>query len=37
MTEPAEWTDPGEMIEPMRVDSIDQKQLAEQVLGQAKE
>jgi hypothetical protein len=37
MTELAESTDGVEMIEPMTVDSIDQKQLAEQLLEQAKE
>jgi putative transposase len=37
MTELAESTDPGEMIEPMTVDIVDQKELAEQLLEQAKE
>ncbi len=37
MTELAESTDAAEMIEPMSVDSIDQKELAEQLLEQAKE
>jgi transposase-like protein len=37
MTELAESTDPGEMIEPMIVDIVDQKELAEQLLEQAKE
>lgn len=37
MAEPVESTDLGEMIEPMSVDSIDQKELAEQLLQQARE
>jgi len=37
MTELAESTDLGEMIEPMSVDSIDQRELAEQLVEQAKE
>src|ERR1700689_5764831 len=37
MTELAESTDVGEMIAPMSVDTIDQRQLAEQLLEQAKE
>lgn len=37
MTELVESTDVAEMIEPMSVDSIDQKELAEQLLEQAKE
>jgi putative transposase len=37
MTELAESTDLGEMIEPMTVDSIDQRELAEQLLEQARE
>jgi transposase-like protein len=37
MTELAESTDLGEMIEPMTVDSIDQRELAEQLVEQAKE
>lgn len=37
MTELAESTDGVEMIEPMTVESIDQKQLAEQLLEQARE
>ena len=37
MTELAESTDVGEMIEPMTVDSIDQRELAERLLEQAKE
>jgi hypothetical protein len=37
MTELAESTDVAEMIEPMSIDSIDQKELAEQLLEQAKE
>ena len=37
MMELAESTDAAEMIEPMSVDSIDQKGLAEQLLEQAKE
>lgn len=37
MTELAESTGAGEMIAPMSVDSIDQRQLAEQLLEQAKE
>lgn len=37
MTELTVSTDLGEMIEPMTVDSIDQKELAEQLLAQAKE
>ncbi len=37
MTELAESTDAAEMIEPMSVDSIDQKELAERLLEQAKE
>src|ERR1700689_865790 len=37
MTELAESTDVGEMIAPMTVDSIDQRELAEQLLEQAKE
>jgi putative transposase len=37
MTELAESTDAAEMIEPMSVDSIDQKELAEELLEQAKE
>ena len=37
MTELAESTDVGEMIEPMTVDIVDQKDLAEQLLAQAKE
>jgi putative transposase len=37
MMELAESTDVAEMIEPMSVDSIDQKQLAEQLLERAKE
>jgi hypothetical protein len=37
MTELAESTGPGEMIEPMTVDIVDQKELAEQLLEQAKE
>ena len=37
MTELAESTDLGGMIEPMTVDSIDQRELAEQLLEQARE
>jgi putative transposase len=37
MTELAESTGVGEMIEPMTVDTIDQRELAEQLLAQAKE
>jgi putative transposase len=37
MAELAESTDLGEMIEPMTVDSIDQRELAEQLLEQARE
>jgi putative transposase len=37
MTELAESTDLGEMIEPMTTDIVDQKELAEQLLEQAKE
>ena len=37
VTELAESTDLGEMIEPMTVDSIDQRELAEQLLEQARE
>jgi len=37
MSELAESTGVAEMIEPMTVDSIDQKELAEQLLAQAKE
>lgn len=37
MTELAESTDLGEMIEPMTTDIVDQKELAEQLLAQAKE
>jgi putative transposase len=37
MTELAESTDRAEMIEPMPIDTIDQKELAEQLLAQAKE
>jgi putative transposase len=37
MSERAESTDVGEMIEPMTVDIVDQKDLAEQLLAQAKE
>lgn len=37
MTELAESTDVGEMIEPMTTDIVDQKELAEQLLEQAKE
>lgn len=37
MTELADPTDQDGMIEPMSVDSIDQKELAEQLLQQAKE
>jgi hypothetical protein len=37
MTELAESTNLGEMIGPMTVDSIDQRELAEQLLEQAKE
>jgi putative transposase len=37
MSELAESTGAAEMIEPMTVDSIDQKELAEQLLAQAKE
>jgi hypothetical protein len=37
MTELVESTDAGEMIEPMTVDSIDQRELAEQLLEQARE
>jgi putative transposase len=37
MTELAESTDAAEMIEPMPIDTIDQKELAEQLLVQAKE
>jgi hypothetical protein len=33
MTELAEATDRGEVIEPMTVDSIDQRELAGQLLG----
>jgi hypothetical protein len=35
MAELAESTDVAEMIEPMSVDSIDQRELAEQLLEQA--
>lgn len=37
MTELAESTGAAEMIEPMTVDIADQKELAEQLLAQAKE
>jgi putative transposase len=37
MTELAESTDAADLIEPMSVDSIDQKELAERLLEQAKE
>lgn len=37
MSELAESTDRGEMIAPMTVDIADQKELAEQLLAQAKE
>lgn len=37
MTELVESTDLGEMIEPMTTDIVDQKELAEQLLAQAKE
>jgi putative transposase len=37
MTEQVESTGLGEMIEPMTTDIVDQKQLAEQLLEQAKE
>jgi transposase-like protein len=37
MSEPLESTSAGEMIEPMTVDIADQKELAEQLLAQAKE
>jgi putative transposase len=37
MSEVVESTGAAEMIEPMTVDSIDQKGLAEQLLAQAKE
>lgn len=37
MTELAESPDLGEMIEPMTTDIVDQKELAEQLLEQAKE
>jgi putative transposase len=37
MTELAESTGLGEMIEPMTTDIVDQKELAEQLLEQAKE
>jgi hypothetical protein len=37
MTELAEATDRGEVIEPMTVDSIDQRELAGQLLAQAEE
>ncbi len=37
MTELADSTDAAEMIEPMSADPIDQKELAEQLLEQAKE
>jgi putative transposase len=37
MTELEESTDVGGMIEPMTVDSIDQRELAEQLVEQARE
>jgi hypothetical protein len=37
MTELLESTGVGEMIEPMPIDTIDQKELAEQLLQQAEE
>jgi putative transposase len=37
MTEPVDATDRDEMIEPMTTDIVDQKQLAGQLLEQAKE
>lgn len=37
MTEPVESAGVGEMIEPMTTDIVDQKELAERLLEQAKE
>jgi hypothetical protein len=37
VAELADLADQGEMIEPMNVDSIDQRELAEQLLEQARE